>query len=195
MKRISAVEPRLVCRPCTGSEAAPAWSFSQYSRRVGHEMRVGAGADGQVGWVQLLRVTGTKRALERDRPMKFLDAHVALDAGLCSGEVLWRPKPFHTPRVPWRTTHAVLFRDLLRLSETELQTLQRDRVALHDFIAVREPSFSNVASISRQLEILATSISAPTSAVGGSRDHIGIPGKKWTQIEAFASAVPRSVML
>lgn len=154
-------------------------------------MRVGAGADGQVGWVQLLRVTGTKRALERDRPMKFLDAHVALDAGLCSGEVLWRPKPFHTPRVPWRTTHAVLFRDLLRLSETELQTLQRDRVALHDFIAVREPSFSNVASISRQLEILATSISAPTSAVGGSRDHIGIPGKKWTQIEAFASAVPR----
>ena len=122
--------------------------------------------------------------------MKYLDAHAMIDAGLYSGQSLWRPQPFHTPRVPWRHSHPDLYRELLHLSEAELDLLQRDRAELHQLVATYVPSFGELARVSQHLEDHAAFTPATVTA-GGSRDHLGIPGKKWQQVEAFAAAVPK----
>ena len=122
--------------------------------------------------------------------MRFALDHARLDAALASSEALWRPKPFHTPHVPWRSSHAPLFRSVVGLSDAELLVLQQDTNALQAFMCECEPSFAEVAAASRAIEEMASRFTQYEPRKSG-RDHIGIPGKKWEQIEAFSAAVPR----
>lgn len=127
--------------------------------------------------------------------MRFIDAHRLVDRGLTNGGPLWREKPFHVPRTSWRTTHPSLYRAVLGLSDGELERLQRDVAALHRFVCEFEPSFAPLADISRRIDEkarLAMPLIDESPAAGEqSRAHVGIPGKKWKQIESFAAAIPR----
>jgi hypothetical protein len=122
--------------------------------------------------------------------MKLGDAHAAIGAGLVRGEPLWRPKPFHEPLVAWRAHYPTLHRAVKCLSDGELDWLQRDVRALHTFVAEHEPSFAATADWSRRVDEAAAQWHAPLPPTRG-RDHVGVPGKKWRQVEAFASAMPK----
>ena len=125
----------------------------------------------------------------KPRVPTFTSAHALLDNGLHHGEPLWRPKPFHG-NVGWRSTHSSLYRAAINLSDEELRRLQRDGRALHDFVCQHESSFAVVAETSALLDEEAARF-APEASTAKGRDHIGIPGKKWDQVEAFASSIPK----
>ena len=120
----------------------------------------------------------------------WADLFATVDAGLVSGESLWRPKPWRTLPVPWRHTHQQLHRDVLRLSDLELEGLQADDEALYDWLSVRVPPFKLMAEASSTLHAAASSC-APSVQRARGRAHAGVPGKKWAQVEAFAAAVPK----
>ena len=128
----------------------------------------------------------------RMRP-DHLAAFSALDAGLAAGTGLWRPKPFHEPVVPWRTTHRSLHHALLQLRDDEYEELQHDDVWLRKWMSAHEPSFAPLDEATQRVSAAAADamlrIARPPVPAG--RAHVGVPGKKWAQVEAFASAVPR----
>ena len=125
--------------------------------------------------------------------MRLDHHHAILDSGLTTGIPLWRPKPFHNPnQLCWRKSHPNLFANVIRLSDADLHDLQHNSAALHALVAEHEPSFAPVAAAVREIdEPAAPQLGAISAAVGGTRTHVGIPGRKWQQIEGFASAIPK----
>ena len=118
----------------------------------------------------------------------------ALDAGLVRGEALWRPQPWRQPRVPWRTTHAALHRDVLALSDDDFERLHSSEEAMHEWMCDRVPDFQPCAEVTQRLHELAAESQrhcARNKPPMGSRGHVGVPGKKWRQVEGFATAMPK----
>ena len=119
-----------------------------------------------------------------------LDAHSILDAGLVSGDLLWRPKPFHDHRVAWRVTHPGLHRKILSLSDAELAEVQHSQSVLHELVGEYEPSFAPMSHVSREIDAGAQASFNPSASLrkGDSRAHIGVPGKKWQQVRRGSGA-------
>ncbi|MDF3932566.1 methyltransferase [Pseudomonas citronellolis] len=111
----------------------------------------------------------------------LLQRFQALDDFLCAHRALWRPKPFTTRQLPWETEHRELA-DWLRRRSLE------DADAVHN-----QPERVDAPAPFPQLAAQAAQLSdveeLPAHALPElpPRFQVDVPGRKWQQIEAFAS--------
>ncbi|MGE8067268.1 methyltransferase [Pseudomonas sp. NPDC089569] len=125
-------------------------------------------------------------------PAKGVDARVltgesllarftALDAFLTEHQALWKPRPFTHLQLPWETTYPELA-DWLRGRSLEAAESAHTQPAL---LEAPEP-FASLAAMSLSLSAVGE---LPTHALeaAGHRLNVDVPGRKWQQIEAFAS--------
>nr|WP_235015220.1 SAM-dependent methyltransferase [Oceanicoccus sp. KOV_DT_Chl] len=110
-----------------------------------------------------------------------------LDAVLAASQNLWGPQPFINDDLPWFHSHPHLKEALLALSTDkalELHNNQQRRIGwFHEL----------EATLCEQLfafEPLPITTATPLTTTRF--DSIGISGRKWEQITAFASALPRA---
>lgn len=110
-----------------------------------------------------------------------------LDATLANNQGLWRPQPFTSNDLPWYQTHPHIKQALLTLGEDQARDLhdnQQHRIA---WFRTLEPALCDSLYAFEPPAALAA-----TPVVPGRFDNIGISGRKWQQIIAFASALPHS---
>jgi hypothetical protein len=116
----------------------------------------------------LERLLARRAGLER-----LLDAHAEL----------WRPVPFHEPAPAWCARHTALAAHWLALSDARVAALADDNRALIADLAGFVPALSELAEL----------IALPrlTQSLSLDSPHLGrhIPGRKQSQIEAFAGAL------
>lgn len=112
------------------------------------------------------------------------DWFAQLDAGLAEHEWLWRPQPYKQARPAWCETLQELTTALLGLSDTQLAALSDDGTALMSWLGDFVPSFIPMAT-------LCALQARDTVALSALSPHLAwdVPGRKWTQIAAFAEAV------
>ncbi|MFJ3052135.1 methyltransferase [Pseudomonas nitroreducens] len=124
--------------------------------------------------------------LPNDTPLTgpdLLQRFLALDAFLLEHQALWRPKPFTVLELPWEHDHP------------ELATWLRSR-SLEDADAVHNAPeqldapapFPTLAAVSAKLSVVGE---LPATPVGKLPNllTVDVPGRKWQQIEAFASCL------
>jgi hypothetical protein len=125
-------------------------------------------------------------------PAKGVDSHVltgesllarftALDAFLTRHQALWKPRPFTHLQLPWETAYPELAAWLRGRSLEDAENAH-NQPALLD---APEP-FACLAALSLEL---AAVVELPAHALeaAGHRLNVDVPGRKWQQIEAFAS--------
>ncbi|VVO30384.1 methyltransferase [Pseudomonas fluorescens] len=111
----------------------------------------------------------------------LLARFTALDAFLVEHQALWKPRPFTHLQLPWEASYPEL---ALWLRERSLEEAENshNQPCLLD---APQP-FASLAALSRELsavnELPAHALGAP-----GHRLNVDVPGRKWQQIEAFAS--------
>jgi len=116
-------------------------------------------------------------------PADLTSRFLALDAFLLAHQHLWRPKPFTHRQLPWEAQHP------------ELSTWLRQRSLEDAEAAHNHPEHLNAPEPFAQLARQSTSLSEvdalPTHALNAipSRMSVDVPGRKWQQIEAFASSL------
>ncbi|WP_434649271.1 methyltransferase [Pseudomonas sp. D1-2] len=112
----------------------------------------------------------------------LLTRFTALDAFLTTHQSLWKPRPFTHLQLPWETSHPELAR---WLRERSLDAAENDHHQPWSIESAPAP-FPELAALSRALsavaELPANSLEAPSH-----RLNVDVPGRKWQQIEAFAS--------
>ena len=102
----------------------------------------------------------------------------ALDQFLIEHQQLWKPRPFTTLQLPWETTHPELAAHLRQCSLADAEA---------DSAADRLPApFPQLAEQARQLATLG-SLAQTNLPPAANRLDVAVPGRKWQQIEAFAS--------
>jgi hypothetical protein len=108
---------------------------------------------------------------------------LAIDAFLIEHQHLWRPKPFTHRQLPWETEHSELSTWLRRRSLEEAEAAHNHPETLN----APEP----FVQIARQSKVLSDINALPTHALNAipSRMSVDVPGRKWQQIEAFASSL------
>ncbi|MFT7128444.1 MAG: hypothetical protein ACI89U_000551, partial [Gammaproteobacteria bacterium] len=122
-------------------------------------------------------------------PSEFTDAFHRLDSILFDTQSLWRPQPFTTHKLDWCETHPHLEYALLALSDDEAGDLHEDSQRRIKWFRQYEPS------LCEDLYRFNPEPSLSVSSLAGRRfDHVDIPGRKWTQITAFARALSRDEM-
>lgn len=107
-----------------------------------------------------------------------------LDALLAAHAWLWRPQPFREARPVWCGRLPVLARELLALDDGEVARLEREGVALGQWLARHVPAVAELEMLARLPQRV-----PPLAAVAAPHAQWEIPGRKWAQIEAFAHAV------
>lgn len=107
----------------------------------------------------------------------------ALDAFLIEHQALWRPRPFTHMQLPWEAQYPELANWLRQRSLQEAEDSHNEPEQL----AAPAP-FTQLAGQSRALSALGT---LPTHRLetAGQRLNVDVPGRKWQQIEAFASSL------
>ncbi len=118
------------------------------------------------------------------RPMNHLKQLQRLDQQLREYEWLWRPQPFKEVRPVWCQRVPALAEALLALSDEQHTLLTQDNVALFTLLETHIPGISEFVALTTVTmgEALALAEQGPHF----SRD---IPGRKWQQIQMFASRV------
>lgn len=125
-------------------------------------------------------------------PAKGADSHVltgeallarftALDAFLTAHQTLWKPRPFTHLQLPWETSYPELAACLRGRSLEEAENAH-NQPALID---APEP-FATLAARSLALSAV-DELPAHALQAAGHRLNVDVPGRKWQQIEAFAS--------
>ena len=114
-------------------------------------------------------------------PSPLLQHFQALDAFLTEHQALWRPRPFVERQMAWEAEHPQLATWLRRRSLSEAETAHNEPGALD----APEP-FARIATEAASLCQLQALQDAPNAAPDP-RLMTGIPGRKATQIQAFAS--------
>jgi len=112
----------------------------------------------------------------------LLARFTALDVFLTTHQALWKPRPFIHLQMPWETSHPELAQWLRQRS---LETAENDHH--QPWLMEDAPApFPELAAISRTLGAVAE---LPANALEASshRLNVDVPGRKWQQIEAFAS--------
>jgi len=111
----------------------------------------------------------------------LLQRFQALDAFLLAHQGLWRPKPFTLPELPWEAEHR------------ELATWLRGRDLEQADAAHNQPErlpapapFPELANRAAQLSEVEDLPSHPLPRLPA-QFQVDVPGRKWQQIEAFAS--------
>jgi len=112
----------------------------------------------------------------------LLARFTALDAFLIEHQALWKPRPFTYLSLPWETAYPELA-SWLRGRSLEDAELVHNQPA--DLIDAPEP-FASLAALSIELSAVGE---LPEHALEtpGHRLNVDVPGRKWQQIEAFAS--------
>jgi hypothetical protein len=107
----------------------------------------------------------------------------ALDRFLLDHQTLWRPRPFTHRELPWESTYPEL------ASWLRSRTLAEADAAHNHPDQLRAPSpFADIAAESVALSAVGKLPVVEIPPVS-SRMAVDVPGRKWQQIEAFASAL------
>jgi hypothetical protein len=125
-------------------------------------------------------------------PAKVDDSHVltgealltrfaALDAFLTKHQALWKPRPFTLQQLPWEASYPELATWLRRRSLEDAEHAHNNPALLD----APEP-FASLAAMSLELSA-EDELPAHALETAGHRLNVDVPGRKWQQIEAFAS--------
>ncbi|KIQ61103.1 methyltransferase [Pseudomonas fluorescens] len=112
----------------------------------------------------------------------LLARFTALDGFLTAHQALWKPRPFTHLQLPWETSYPEMAHWLRQRS---LEAAEHDHH--QPWLIEHAPApFAELAAASRTLSSVAPlparTLDAPTH-----RLNVEVPGRKWQQIEAFAS--------
>ncbi|MDU9391723.1 methyltransferase [Pseudomonas sp. zfem002] len=116
--------------------------------------------------------------LENDQ---LLPRFQALDQFLREHHHLWHPRPFTTLRLPWETSHPELAEWLRGRTLADAESADND--PCHVLAPAPYPRLAAEAQALAALGDLSTTALAAASP----RLNVDVPGRKWQQIEAFAS--------
>jgi hypothetical protein len=112
---------------------------------------------------------------------ELLARFTALDTFLTAHQALWKPRPFTHLQLPWETTYPELAAWLRGRSLEEAESAHN-----HPALVEAPQPFASLADMSLALSALdqlpAHALQAPVH-----RLNVDVPGRKWQQIEAFAS--------
>jgi hypothetical protein len=112
---------------------------------------------------------------------ELLARFTALDTFLTAHRALWKPRPFTHLQLPWETAHPELAAWLRGRSLEEAESAHN-----HPALMDAPQPFASLAAMSLVLsavdELPARALQAPVH-----RLNVDVPGRKWLQIEAFAS--------
>jgi hypothetical protein len=125
-------------------------------------------------------------------PAKGADSHVltgeallarfaALDAFLIEHQALWKPRPFTYLDLPWEASYPELALWLRSRSLEDAESSHNQPCLLN----APQP-FVSLAALSLELST-AGELPAHALEAAGHRLNVDVPGRKWQQIEAFAS--------
>jgi len=111
----------------------------------------------------------------------LLARFAALDAFLLEHQALWKPRPFNHLQLPWETSYPELALWLRARSLEEAENSHNQPCLLD----APEP-YASLAALSRALSAVGE---LPAHALEAARHrlNVDVPGRKWQQIEAFAS--------
>ncbi len=101
----------------------------------------------------------------------------------------WRPIAFHQSELPWMEQYPALVQRLRSLEPTEVERLATNTDALLAFMAPYLPFVQHLEALCH----VPTLREHPMCSVD-SRFKAGIPGRKWSQIEAFAGCITPASM-
>jgi hypothetical protein len=112
---------------------------------------------------------------------ELLARFTALDTFLTAHQALWKPRPFTHLQLPWETSYPELATWLRGRSLDEAEGAHN-----HPALVDAPQPFASLAAMSLALsavdELPAYALEAPAH-----RLNVDVPGRKWQQIEAFAS--------
>ncbi|MEX5685962.1 methyltransferase [Pseudomonas silesiensis] len=111
----------------------------------------------------------------------LLARFAALDAFLFEHQALWKPRPFTHLQLPWETSYPELALWLRARSLEEAENSHNQPCLLD----APEP-FATLARLSLDLSAVGE-FPAHALETAGHRLNVDVPGRKWQQIEAFAS--------
>jgi hypothetical protein len=111
----------------------------------------------------------------------LLARFTALDAFLTEHQALWKPRPFTHLNLPWEASYPELAAWLRGRSLDEAESAHNHP----DLLNAPEP-FASLAAMSVALSAV-DKLPAHTLEAAGHRLNVDVPGRKWQQIEAFAS--------
>jgi hypothetical protein len=121
----------------------------------------------------------------------LLRRYIDLETFLVQHAGLWQPAPFHSPIPPWAATHDTLYNALLALSDTDTQRLEHDADALWQWLCPFLPALQPLPGL---IALPSEPRQQPKPWPTGF--EWDIPGRKWSQIEAFTACVqPRTPRL
>ncbi|MCF4995533.1 methyltransferase [Pseudomonas syringae] len=112
----------------------------------------------------------------------LLARFTALDGFLTKHQALWKPRPFTHLQLPWETSYPELAKWLRGRSLEDAENAHNHPAGLTD---APEP-FASLARLSAELSAVGESPAHALEAAGH-RLNVDVPGRKWQQIEAFAS--------
>ncbi|MHC8330771.1 methyltransferase [Pseudomonas sp. LB3P25] len=111
----------------------------------------------------------------------LLARFTALDAFLIEHQALWKPRPFTHQQLPWEASYPELATWLRRRSLEDAEHAHNNPALLD----APEP-FASLAAMSLELSAV-DELPAHALETAGHRLNVDVPGRKWQQIEAFAS--------
>jgi len=111
----------------------------------------------------------------------LLARFAALDAFLIEHQALWKPRPFTHLQLPWEASYPELALWLRGRSLEEAENSHNQPCLLD----APEP-FASLAALSLELSSVGE-LPAQALEAAGHRLNVDVPGRKWQQIEAFAS--------
>ncbi|MFW6749921.1 methyltransferase [Pseudomonas glycinae] len=112
----------------------------------------------------------------------LLARFTALDTFLTAHQALWKPRPFIHLQLPWEASYPELASWLRGRSLEDAENAHNQPAELLD---APEP-FASLAALSLELSAVGE-LPAHSLEAAGHRLNVDVPGRKWQQIEAFAS--------
>ena len=108
-----------------------------------------------------------------------------LNSALINYQPLWQHRAFIEPETPWGKTYPSLFNALNELDVSAAEQLAKDNQALIEWFRPYLPE------LCEQLSLQTISPSPQRNTVFNPRHTVAIPGRKWQQVSAFSSAIPK----
>lgn len=112
----------------------------------------------------------------------LLARFTALDSFLTAHQALWKPRPFTHLHLPWEASYPELASWLRGRSLEDAENAHNQPAEL---LNAPEP-FASLAALSLELSAVGE-LPAHSLEAAGHRLNVDVPGRKWQQIEAFAS--------
>ncbi|PNG45096.1 SAM-dependent methyltransferase [Pseudomonas asplenii] len=114
----------------------------------------------------------------------LLARFTALDAFLIEHQALWKPRPFTHLHLPWEESYPELASWLRGRSLEDAESAHNQPADL----AVAPEPFASLAALSAELSSV-SELPGHALEAAGHRLNVDVPGRKWQQIEAFASCL------